>query len=271
MSIPALSQKQLDQISAYRNGYAWALSDKAAANTWAAESHDTGGSEDSAYWRDLGIRDGLSGAADRFASVLPQQNAAQQSQTTPQQAQAATTTLTGVRKAPVYQSKGGTQTQVAAPGQALERGAPVKVSYQNQGQIKPMFRAGQPVFGVRYLELACYRNRKLIPYDEAVQIQRNPLSAQLGGLAGAIVQMLRFDEVSFDLLGDDPGEQREGYRLSGPTGPLARMIQREVAAGVINPNPRAYGMNDWVGARLSSGRIKLISAQELDRLGLYSN
>lgn len=264
----------VEKIAKYLEGYTWALRDGTAALAWARDNWDSNNDELPVYWMNQGIFDARSGTPSRFSAgqtVITAGATQTQQQNGTKQTQPAVTALPGVRTAPAYQSKGGPQTPVLAPGPALEKGAPVTVSYQSQANIPVMAGPRLILAGVRYLELACYRNRKLIPYDQAVQIQRNPLSAQLAGLAGAIVQLLRFDEVTFDLLGDDPGEQREGYRISGPTGPLARMIQREIAAGVINPNPRAYGLTDWVGAHLSSGRIKIISSQELDRLGLYSN
>ena len=247
-----------EKIAAYLDGYNYARANKTAALDWARQYGDTGGNHEVPYyWRGEGILESAAGLPSRF--VAGQQTIPAVTSTQPPAANLPTGT---VRKAPAYQPKGGPTTPVNAPGPALEKGAPVQVSYQ---QTNPFPRGPLLYSGARYLELGCYNRGRLIPYDEAVSLQRN----EQGGLVGVLVRL--FVDVRFELLGDDPGEQREGYRLSGPNGPLARLIRQDIAAGVLNPNPRAYGLSDWVGARMRSGRIKLIGHNELLRLNLYSD
>ena len=247
-----------EKIAAYLDGYSAARADKTAALDWARQYGDTGGNyEVPQYWRGEGILESAAGLPSRFAAgqqTIPATTSAPQP--------VPNLPAGVVRQAPVYQPKGGPTTPVAAPGPAQPQGAPVKISYQ---QTNPAPRMSLPLDGARFLELACYNRGRLIPYDEAVSLQRN----EQGGLVGVLVRL--FVDVRFELLGDDPGEQREGYRLSGPSGPLARMIRQDIAAGVLNPNPRAYQLSDWVGARMRNGRIKLIGHSELLRLNLYSD
>lgn len=247
-----------EKIAAYLDGYNYARANKTAALDWARAYGDTSGNHEVPYyWRGVGILESAAGLPSRF--VAGQQTIPTVTSTKPP---ANNLSAGVVRKAPVYQPTGGPTTTLEAPGPALAKGAPVTVSYQ---QTNPAPRMSLPLSSARFLELACYNRGRLIPYDEAVNLQRN----EQGGLVGVLLRF--FVDVRFDLLGDDPGEQREGYRLSGPSGPLARMVRQDIAAGVLNPNPRAYQLSDWVGARMRTGRIKLIGHNELLRLNLYSD
>lgn len=153
-----------------------------------------------------------------------------------------------VRPAPPYQSKGG---GVILNPPTTPPFTPPVVVYQ----ASPRFR---------YLEVCGFLFSKRVPYDAAVKVDRTEID---GGL---VVQLLKSWSVSFRLLGDAPGEQREGYHLSGPNGPIARRVAALVNAGVVIPDPRAYGLSDWVAAKTREG-VKFLSSAEIDQLGLYSD
>lgn len=254
-----------EKITAYLDGYGAARMNKAGALAWAHLNGQNGNTDRAEYWRAEGIFDGASGGPSRFAvgqtQITPQnaQQPTQQAQQAQQQAPVTNLPAGMVRQAPKYTPKGGPTTPVAAPGAALPQGAPVRPSYQESHRWE---RYGPEVGEPRYLELACYRFGKLAPYDSVVNLQR--------ALDGSILSVASDFLIRFELLGDDPGEQREGYRISGPLGPFARLVRRAIARGDLNPNPRAYQLSDWVGTRMSSGQIKFIGHQELSRLGLYT-
>lgn len=247
-----------EKIAAYLDGYNAARMDKAGALAWAQLNSQNGDNDRPSYWRAEGIYDGALGGASRFA--VGQTQIGQPSGQQPTQAPVQNLPAGTVRQAPKYQPKGGPTTPVDAPGPARAQGAPVRTSYQVSHRWD---RYAPELGGVRFLELACYRFGKLTPYDRVVTLQR--------ALDGTLLNIVSDFLIRFELLGDDPGEQNEGYRISGPTGAFARLVRQEIALGSINPNPQAYGLSDWVGTRLSSGRIKFIGHQELLRLGLYTD
>lgn len=95
--------------------------------------------------------------------------------------------------------------------------------------------------------------KKGISFDTAVKLDTLESS-------GTVVMLLQ-EAVKFTLLGLDPGDDRRGFKLSGPTGPIAAAVRQFVSLG--NPNdPRAYGLPYWVGARTRKG-VKLFGARTL--------
>lgn len=125
----------------------------------------------------------------------------------------------------------------------------------------PVYEVAADLFGRR------------IPYDSAVRLEQLPVdrlvaNQQLGGIV-PVVATLALALVRFELIGGGPLDDEEGYGLAGPNGRLAKYIRRLADEGRINPNPNTYGLPAWVGARLKSGRIRILSAAELRRLGLY--
>ena len=151
-----------------------------------------------------------------------------------------------VRPAPPYQSKGGG----------------VILNPPTTPPFTPPVVIYQPSPRFRYLEVCGFLFGQRIPYDAAVRANRTE--------GGMLVQLVKSWSVSFRLLGDAPGEQREGYHLSGPNGPIARRVAALVNAGVVIPDPRAYGLSDWVAAKTREG-VKFLSSAEIDQLGLYSD
>lgn len=128
---------------------------------------------------------------------------------------------------------------------------------------------------IRYpvFELAANILGRRVPYDVAVRLEQLPIEqlptqTQLGGIV-PIAATLLVALVNFDLIGGGPLDEEEGYGLAGKNGRLARYIKRLADRGAINPNPNAYGLPAWVGARLKSGRIRILSALELRRIGVY--
>lgn len=120
--------------------------------------------------------------------------------------------------------------------------------------------------GVRYLELAAFEWGIPVPYNLAVSLNRDSST-----VLGLLVQA----GLTFEILGDGPGDSRRGYRLSGPNGPIAQVVRGLIARGEIYPNPTAYGLPAWVGARtvsLFQGRrtptLRLLTARELSQLGV---
>jgi hypothetical protein len=131
---------------------------------------------------------------------------------------------------------------------------------QQPGQSQP----GPPLASpFPYIELLATEFGVKVPYDVAAVV------GQLAQSAPGLIPILLGVGAQFRFLGDAPGDQREGYRLSGPNGPLARKVARDVAQGRYKPDPTAYLMPAWVGTRLRDGRIKLLGRGELQSLGLY--
>ena len=75
---------------------------------------------------------------------------------------------------------------------------------------------------------------------------------------GTLVPLVQ-EVVKFALLGREPGDERRGFKLSGPTGPTAAAVRQWVMQG-NPPDPRALGLPFWVAARTSKG-ARLLSAR----------
>lgn len=110
-------------------------------------------------------------------------------------------------------------------------------------------------------EIAAKLGGKYVPYDTGVKLGR---MAQGTG----IIAMLLSYGVEFELLGPNPGDQRRGYRLSGPSGPIARRVVREIANGTFSPNPNTYRLPAWVAAYWRQGGLRMLGAAELADIGM---
>jgi len=117
---------------------------------------------------------------------------------------------------------------------------------------------GSPLPRVLYLEL--YFLNKLtgrgVPYDDVVRWSRiGPFFAGF------------FD---WELLGLAPGQSRDGFRLSGPNGPIARYVADLAAKGDLNPDPRMYGLTAFVATR-GKRNIRFLSRKELEQIGVLAD
>lgn len=160
---------------------------------------------------------------------------------------------------------------VSGDGRIVTRTAPpyrgprtgnIPVYAPNSQPWQPTWPQWQPRT-VKYLELCAMLFDKPVNYDTAVKISRIE--------GGPVVDMAISFGVSFELLGDDPGEQRRGFKLSGPNGRIAQAVQQAIATRQLEyPDPHFYGLSDWVMAKTSQG-LKFIGLSELERLGLLPN
>ena len=123
----------------------------------------------------------------------------------------------------------------------------------------PLFE--QTLSRARYLEVCAFIFGKRVYYDTAVQLNR--------AASGGLLEIVASVGISFEILGDAPGEKNRGFKLSGPGGPIARRVAALVASGDAEPNPRRYGLNDWVAAKTRDG-IRFLTPAELEQLGLYT-
>ena len=124
----------------------------------------------------------------------------------------------------------------------------------------PLFE--QTLSRARYIEICAFIFGRRVFYDTAVRLNR--------AASGGLLEIVASVGISFEILGDAPGEQNRGYRLSGPGGPIARRVAALVAAGQAEPNPRRYGLNDWVAAKTRDG-LRFLTPAELEGLGLFTD
>lgn len=217
---------------AYDDGFTAAVRDPAAARAWAKDNRGTD-PETYNFARADGIIDALAGQPNRYTGVVP----------------------TGQVPNSGVPVVGSGRTRPAPPYTGPTAGS-VPVPAPNSGFGYPYF----PRDTAKYYELSSKVFGKLVPYDVAVSLERLP--------SGGLLDVIKAVGVDFQILGDDPGEQREGYRLSGPNGRIAAQVRRDIAAGDVDPFPQHYGLSGWVMARLKNGRLKYIGRAELERLGL---
>lgn len=242
--------------AAYNRGFSFALNmgTAQAEQYLSAHAADLSATSGEAHWYAVGMLDARSGLPFRVPSTRttgtgtpPAGTGGTGTYVTPPKAGSVTGPPVIVRPAPPYQRQGGGGVILNPP--TTPPFTPPVVVYQ----ASPRFR---------YLEVCGFLFGTRIPYDAAVSLERTE--------GGMFVQLVKSWSVSFRLLGDAPGEQREGYHLSGPTGPIARRVAALVNAGVVIPDPRAYGLSDWVAAKTREG-VKFLSSAELEQLGLYSD
>lgn len=108
-----------------------------------------------------------------------------------------------------------------------------------------------------YYEVSASILGKPVPLDLVLQLQnaQGPDWLITGVALGTSVQVLGFD----------PEDSRRGFRLSGPSGPIARRVQAAIARGQLLPDPRRYGLDGWYGAKTRTG-VRLLTARDLQAL-----
>lgn len=218
----------------YWTGYLLALQNSAAANAQLAQ----GAKWSIAYQN--GLLDGLNRIPPRDPSGF-----------VPTAAQIPAGVVIPGRKAPVYTPRPGAtggSVYVPSPAAPPPRGPilPVQV-----GLVPGNF----PVYEV-YATVPLLGG---VPFDTAESYEH-----QAGG---GWLQTLERNLVKFTLLGADPSDSRDGFRLSGPRGPLAQRIAQAIQAAELAPYPTAYGLSAWYGARTTRG-IRILGPQQLQALGL---
>lgn len=120
-----------------------------------------------------------------------------------------------------------------------------------------------PGDATRYLEVVAKEFGKNLPYDLAVNIQ---------GLQAGLIGEIAKTFLSFDILGDAPGDNRLGYKLSGPNGPIAKWVDYLTRKGDISGDPADYGLPAWIGT-YASGQgstkgVRLLGRDELAQIGV---
>lgn len=128
----------------------------------------------------------------------------------------------------------------------------------------PAYR-GAPVY-----EVAAYVLNKLVPLDRLLTVSRFAEET----VKNPLYRALWLASIKFEVLGDAPGESREGYRLSGPTGPVARWLAN-LATQPTPPfplDPNYYGLPAWYVTRTVGGSrrgsVRFLSKRELLDLGI---
>lgn len=128
----------------------------------------------------------------------------------------------------------------------------------------PIPYQGPPIY-----EVAATFLTKLVPLDRLLTVAkfsdltiRNPLYRQLFDAA-----------LEFQILGDAPGESKQGYGLSGRDGPVAKYLAWLDANGSPAGKPQDYGLSAWwvtrtAGRRGGRGGIRFLSKSELLQLGI---
>ncbi len=179
----------------------------------------------------LGLQDGLTGAAGKDpAGVIPPPGRVPPA----------------VRQAPAYtppQGGRGPTVYIPAPG------TPVPVPPPS------LVPGGFPVYEV-YAHVPIKGG---IPLDVAEQIRQQARLSWAGVLGSALVGVT--------LLGADPADYRQGFRLSGPQGRIAQQVAAAIRGAKLYAYPTSYGLDGWYGAQTTRG-IRLIGPQELQALGL---
>ena len=132
----------------------------------------------------------------------------------------------------------------------------------------PPVYAGAPIY-----EVAAYFLNKLVPLDRLLQVARfTEATLKRPGL-----RMLFDAAVEFRVLGDTPGEEREGYRLSGPVGLAAKYLAvlQAQSKSPVPLNPATFGLPAWFATRTSGGGrrggVRFLSKSELRDLGIDPN
>lgn len=152
-----------------------------------------------------------------------------------------------VRQAPAY-----------TPPRGAGGGPPIYIPPPPQPVPRPpasLVPGGYPVYEV-------YAHAPIkggIPLDVAEQLRQQAGLSWLGALGSALIGVT--------LLGADPSDYRQGFRLSGPNGRLAQQIAAQIRAGRLYAYPTSYGLDGWYGAQTTRG-VKVIGPRELQALGL---
>lgn len=127
----------------------------------------------------------------------------------------------------------------------------------------PLEYRGAPVY-----EVAAYFAGRLVPLDSLLSASRYTDAV----LKSPALRALWVAATRFEVLGDAPGESRQGYRLSGPKGPVAKYLA--LLARQPQPpfslDPRDFGLPAWFVTKTGQGRkgIRFLSRRELLDLGI---
>jgi len=132
----------------------------------------------------------------------------------------------------------------------------------------PLVYQGPPIY-----EVAAYLVGKLVPLDDLLQLSKFTDSI----LQNPKLRLLWSLAVRIDVLGDAPGEDNEGYRLSGPNGPVAKYLA--LIQSQRNPpfpvDPSYYRLPAFFVTRVKRGGrrggIRFLSRIELEHLGINPN
>lgn len=129
----------------------------------------------------------------------------------------------------------------------------------------PLVYSGPPIY-----EVAAYFAGKLVPLDQFLSVSqytekllKNPGLRALWAMA-----------TRFEVLGDAPGEERKGYRLSGPNGRVAKYLAllQQQPRPPFPLDPQYYGLPAWFVTKVkgqgSRGGIRFLSRRELLDLGI---
>ena len=157
-------------------------------------------------------------------------------------------------------------TEAPAPPPPRPPSSPVVV-VPPVGPVPPSYR-GAPIY-----EVAAYFAGKRVPLDQLLAVSN--FTDRL--LKNPVARLFWKSALRFDVLGDAPGEEREGYRLSGPRGPVARYLA--VIQSQANPpfpvDPSYYGLPAFFVTRVKGGGrrggIRFLSRRELEDLGIDPN
>lgn len=216
------------EIIQYDNGYDLAIAEPTNAQMAVGRANLP-----AAYLQ--GINDGLAGKARATGTVVPKA------------APAAKPVAGGGVLVTPPQSNG-------TPGRRVQGGPPIVQPPAYNPDLPP----GPRQFGVeKYLEVVAQTPLGPIRYDLAVGLENRD-----GGLILQIAKLL----VRFEVLGDQPGDENRGFRLSGQDGALAQEVRALQAAKRIG-KPANYRLDAWYGAKTGRG-IRLIGRAELDALGI---
>ena len=111
---------------------------------------------------------------------------------------------------------------------------------------------------------------KLVPLDQFLAVSRYTESLIKNPGLRALWAMA----VRFEVLGDAPGEERKGYRLSGINGRVAKYLAllQQQPRPPFPLDPQYYGLPAWFVTKVKGqgnrGGIRFLSRRELLDLGI---
>lgn len=129
----------------------------------------------------------------------------------------------------------------------------------------PQVYQGPPIY-----EVAAYFWRKLVPLDQLLDVSKFTSAV----LTNPLLRLLWTAAIRFEVLGDAPDEHRQGYRLSGPSGPVAKylMLMQSQPNPPFSLKPATYGLPAFFVTRVMGGGrrggIRFLSRRELEQLGI---
>lgn len=165
---------------------------------------------------------------------------------------------------PFWWREGKWDKQGGRPARSMVAGAPPP-AFPILLEQPPPVPAPMPTRPV-YLELLAQEFGRKIPFDVAVKIQDLPSA---GGLLAGIALW----GLDFEFLGDAPGDDGRGYKLSGPNGPIALWVQYLTRTGRMpSADPNYYGLPAFVAAytmgRGTTKGVRFLGREDLARVGV---